>query len=37
MISMAKTSQPNTARSQFFLMPDDIDFRVAGRRPHRVR
>ena len=25
MISMAKTSQPNTARSQFFLMPDDID------------
>ncbi|MAP78308.1 MAG: hypothetical protein CL980_00115 [Euryarchaeota archaeon] len=25
MISMAKTSQPNTAGSQFFLMPDDID------------
>lgn len=25
MISMAKTSQPNTAGSQFFLMPDDIN------------
>ena len=25
MVSMAKTSQPNTAGSQFFLMPDDID------------
>lgn len=24
-ISMAKTSQPNTGGSQFFLMPDDID------------